>query len=140
MTFNLHQSRLCNTSSRQPTESPHPFINFPLAHNYHRTKLLNVVVDRLTLLLRIREVPGSNLGPETGYPESGRSWFSSIPPDECRGNSKNYATTASFEILPIHYSRTYHPFIRRSIVLVAEKASLNELQIYMYCLFVCECS
>jgi hypothetical protein len=26
------------------------------------------VVERLTLLLRIREVPGSSLGPETGYP------------------------------------------------------------------------
>jgi hypothetical protein len=27
----------------------------------------NVVVEWLTLLLRIRETPGSNLGPETGY-------------------------------------------------------------------------
>jgi hypothetical protein len=30
---------------------------------------LNVVVERLTLLLRIRDVPGSNLGLETGYPD-----------------------------------------------------------------------
>jgi hypothetical protein len=29
----------------------------------------NVVVEWLTLLLRIREVPGSNLGPDTGYPD-----------------------------------------------------------------------
>jgi hypothetical protein len=29
----------------------------------------NVVVERLTLLLRFRKVPGSNLGPETGYPD-----------------------------------------------------------------------
>jgi hypothetical protein len=28
----------------------------------------NVVVEWLTLLLRIREVASSNLGPETGYP------------------------------------------------------------------------
>jgi hypothetical protein len=27
----------------------------------------NVVIERLTLLFRFREVPGSNLGPETGY-------------------------------------------------------------------------
>jgi hypothetical protein len=29
---------------------------------------------------RIREVPGSNLGPETGYPDCVFSWFSSNPP------------------------------------------------------------
>jgi hypothetical protein len=27
------------------------------------------MVELLTILLRIREVPGSNLGTETGYPE-----------------------------------------------------------------------
>jgi hypothetical protein len=31
--------------------------------------LSNVVVERLALFLRIREVTGSNLGPETGYPD-----------------------------------------------------------------------
>jgi hypothetical protein len=35
------------------------------------------------LLLCIREVPGSNLGPEAGYPECVFSWFSSVPPGEC---------------------------------------------------------
>jgi hypothetical protein len=29
----------------------------------------NVVVEWLTLLLRIRKLSGSNLGPETGYPD-----------------------------------------------------------------------
>jgi hypothetical protein len=29
----------------------------------------NVVADWLTILLSIREVPGTNLGPEIGYPE-----------------------------------------------------------------------
>jgi hypothetical protein len=33
----------------------------------------NVVVESLTLLLRIREVPVSNLCPETGYPDWGLS-------------------------------------------------------------------
>jgi hypothetical protein len=32
-------------------------------------KLPNVVVEWLTLLLRIREVPVSNLDPETGCPD-----------------------------------------------------------------------
>jgi hypothetical protein len=32
--------------------------------------LPNVVVECLTLLLRIWEVPGSNLGPETGCPDA----------------------------------------------------------------------
>jgi hypothetical protein len=38
---------------------------------------LNMIRDQtswLTRLLRIREAPGSNLGPETGYPEF--LWFS----------------------------------------------------------------
>jgi predicted Zn-dependent protease len=35
----------------------------------------NVVVELLTLLLRIREFPSSNLGPETGYPDWGVSCF-----------------------------------------------------------------
>jgi hypothetical protein len=29
----------------------------------------NVVVEWLTLLLRIREISGSNFGPKTGYPD-----------------------------------------------------------------------
>jgi hypothetical protein len=33
----------------------------------------NIVVECLTLLLRIREVLSSNLGPETGYPDWGFS-------------------------------------------------------------------
>jgi hypothetical protein len=40
----------------------------------------SVVVKRLTLLLRILEVPCSYLGPETGYPDYGCSQFSSVPP------------------------------------------------------------
>jgi hypothetical protein len=39
-----------------------------------------VVVESLTLLIRIRNVPGSNLGPETGYTNCGFSWISSVPP------------------------------------------------------------
>jgi hypothetical protein len=31
--------------------------------------VLNVMIEWLTILLRIREVPGSNFGQETGYPD-----------------------------------------------------------------------
>jgi hypothetical protein len=47
-----------------------------------RAILPNVVVEWLTLILRIREGPGSILGPATGYPNSRFSWFSSVPPGE----------------------------------------------------------
>jgi hypothetical protein len=37
----------------------------------------SVAAEWLTLLLRIRELSGSNLSPETGYPDWRFSWFSS---------------------------------------------------------------
>jgi hypothetical protein len=40
----------------------------------------NVEVEWLTLLLRIHEVPRSNLDLETGYPQLWYFWFSSVPP------------------------------------------------------------
>jgi hypothetical protein len=43
----------------------------------------NVIVKWLTLLLRIQEVPGSNLSPDTGYHDWGFLWFSSVTPGEC---------------------------------------------------------
>jgi hypothetical protein len=33
------------------------------------------VVEWLTPLLRVREVPGSNLGSETDYPDGGSPWY-----------------------------------------------------------------
>jgi hypothetical protein len=47
----------------------------------------NVVVEWFTRLLRIREVPGLNLGPETDYPVWSFSLFSSVPPGECRSST-----------------------------------------------------
>jgi hypothetical protein len=40
-------------------------------------------IEWLTLLLRIRRVQGSNLVPQTGYPDSGFPWFSSVSPGKC---------------------------------------------------------
>jgi hypothetical protein len=61
--------------------------------------LFNVAAKWLALLLRIRNVQGSNLGPETGYPVRLRSWFSSVIPYKHQYSALNYATTASFHIL-----------------------------------------
>jgi hypothetical protein len=38
-------------------------------HYHIVTNQLNIVVEWLTLLLCIREVLGSNVGPENGYPD-----------------------------------------------------------------------
>jgi hypothetical protein len=42
---------------------------------------LNVVVEWLALLLRIREVPGSNLGQDTSCPEFVRGFPQSLQPN-----------------------------------------------------------
>jgi hypothetical protein len=47
------------------------------------------VVEWLILLLRIREVLGSNFGPETACPDRGVLWFSSVPPGKCRDVALN---------------------------------------------------
>jgi hypothetical protein len=40
---------------------------------------------------------GFNLSPEKGYTDWGLSWFSSVPPGECRVSTLNYATSDSFQ-------------------------------------------
>jgi hypothetical protein len=45
----------------------------------------DVVVNRLTILLHIPEVPGSNLDPETYYPDSILQTFPQPPPQENAG-------------------------------------------------------
>jgi hypothetical protein len=64
----------------------------------------NVVAEWLTLLLRFREVPGPNLGPETGYTDRIFVVFS-LPPDKYRDSALKQATTASFKAFPTHDSR-----------------------------------
>jgi hypothetical protein len=78
-------------------------------------RLPNAVVKRLTLLLRIEEVPGSNFCPGTGYPNSGFRVFSQYLQVNAWVVPKNEATTASFQIHS-NSLHTYYPFIRRCIV------------------------
>jgi hypothetical protein len=50
----------------------------PHTHTWKREYTLNVIVEWLTLLLHVREVPGLNLGTQTGYLHRTSSWFSSV--------------------------------------------------------------
>jgi hypothetical protein len=68
---------------------------------------LNVAAKWLTLLIRILEVPSSNLCPETGYPDVGFSWFSSISPSKW-GSILIRPLPLSSIYFPIYYS-SYYP-------------------------------
>jgi hypothetical protein len=78
------------------------------------------VVECLTLLLRIWEVPGSNLGPETGYPDVFYGCPQSLQ-ENAGKYLKNEAASASPQIL-FDSSLTYYPNIRRCIGFVSEKS------------------
>jgi hypothetical protein len=71
----------------------------------------NVVVEWLTLLLRIREVPGSNLGPGD-WLSYGFSLSSSVPPGKYRNSTFKLGHDRflpnSFQVIIIHLS-PYHP-------------------------------
>jgi hypothetical protein len=49
----------------------------------------NVVAKWLKILLRIREVPSSNVDKETSYRDAGFSWFPSDPPSKCWDTALN---------------------------------------------------
>jgi hypothetical protein len=61
------------------------------------------------LFFLVRKFSGSNLSPETGCPDWGYSWFSSVHPGKCRNRTLNQATSASVHSLfhPIHAERLY---------------------------------
>jgi hypothetical protein len=86
----------------------------------------NIVVDWLTLLLLIRELPGSILGPGDRLSWLSFSSFSSVPLGECCDSTLKVGRplpTASFPI-------NHHLLIMLSSTLcsqVTEKASLNKL-------------
>jgi hypothetical protein len=44
------------------------------AHKHDQQQQLNIVVEWLARLLCLREVPGLNFSPETGYPEVFRAF------------------------------------------------------------------
>jgi hypothetical protein len=66
---------------------------------YESSVIRNFSTEWLSLLLRIREASGSKLGMETGYPDSGFSWYFFITECKCQDSNLNYAKTASFYTL-----------------------------------------
>jgi hypothetical protein len=85
------------------------------------------VVELLTLLLRILEFPGSNLGLDTGYPDWGVSWFSPVPPGNCRDNTLKLVHNRFLRNLLqfiIHLS-PFHPTLYR----LKERLKINYKQI-----------
>jgi hypothetical protein len=46
-------------------------------------------VESSALLLNIWEVPSSNLGQQTGFPECSLLWFSSVTPGKFQDNTSN---------------------------------------------------
>jgi hypothetical protein len=77
------------------------------------SKPSNVVVERLTFLLRIQEVRGSSLGSGTGYPDWNFSWLFSVPPGESRdiilklGHDRFLPNPLNFIIHFHHFIRCY---------------------------------
>jgi hypothetical protein len=95
--------------------------NFKYLHQL----LPNVMVERVTFLLRIRKVQISVLRP-VNLTEV--LWFTSVAPSKYREYTWNWTTIASFHILS-SLSIACHPLNRRYIIWVTEKASLNKLHI-----------
>jgi hypothetical protein len=52
-------------------------------------------------MLRVLELPDSNLGPETGYSDRGLSWFFSVPPGEFRDSAVKLCHYYFFKILSL---------------------------------------
>jgi hypothetical protein len=94
---------------------------------WFRLSLSKVVAEWLTLLLRTREVTGSNLSPKTGYPDFLHDFLQYLQENDgpyIRPRPLRYTSflihhspiTLSFEAIYI-------------ILLLTDKASLNKLQI-----------
>jgi hypothetical protein len=85
----------------------------------HRGRLVITV-----FVLHVREVPGTDLGLETGYPDWRFLWF---PSRQIPGQSLK--TTACFQILSqfiIHVSPPHSTLY--TVFLLTERASINKLQ------------
>jgi hypothetical protein len=78
--------------------------------------------ERLILLLHIKEVPGSNLCPETDYPDRKFYGF----PHSLQTSTLNWAMTASFHIFPIHHSPIIFQLMVYSLS-YTEKATLSKI-------------
>lgn len=71
---------------------------------------ISFAVKWLALLLRIRGVPGSNLGPENGYRDWGLLWYSSVPQTNTRTVPQFRTLLFSSTLSHVHHSVTILPF------------------------------
>jgi hypothetical protein len=94
----LRVRQWCDSTFKRSTTGSFPIHDSQLS-------LPNVVIEWLTLLLRIREGPGWNHGLEKGYPEVFRGF-----PQYLHATTR--ITSDSFQNL-YNSSFTYRPFIRR---------------------------
>jgi hypothetical protein len=92
---------------------------------YLHTAAPNIMVEWLTLLLRIRKASGSILGPATVYPDWGFSWHSSVPPGKCRDSNLNRPRPLPSKSFAIHHLLI---LLLTLYNLVTEKASLKNYQ------------
>jgi hypothetical protein len=67
----------------------HTYPLFTVVEKLGLTAALNIVAKWVTSL-HIWEVRASNLDLETGCPNLGFSWFSSVPPSKCWGSTLDW--------------------------------------------------
>jgi hypothetical protein len=75
-------------------------------------KTFRNIFECLTMMFRVREVPGSNISLDTSHLR-GFPWFSSVPRDECRdgtlklGHDRFLPNTLQFivQLSPVHSTR-----------------------------------
>jgi hypothetical protein len=65
--FSTRRSQIRTTSNYERQATPSTLLATLMLKTVSSSVTPNMVVEWLTLLLRIREIPGSNLHPETGY-------------------------------------------------------------------------
>jgi hypothetical protein len=81
-----------------------------LTHVNAALEALNVMIEWLTLIIHIPEVPGSNFSPETGYPDGVFRGFPQFLQANVMIEPQNYATTASLKII-FKSPFTYHTIV-----------------------------
>jgi hypothetical protein len=67
----------------------------------HYNLLSNFAGERLALLCRIRQIPGSSVALEVRFPNKRISWYSSVPRGKFCDNFVKYGMKTSFHILTI---------------------------------------
>jgi hypothetical protein len=87
-------------------------------YKIYSNNALNITAKWLEFFISIRDIHDSNLGSDTGYPDKGFLYVSSVLSNKSRDSILTQATTTSFHILSNRLF-TNHPIIWRYIVWVS---------------------